>query len=329
MSDRLDIVRLIDARVTFSRRTVTRSKQIAEAARGELHIHEGWLRQHHERSEADLKRHQRRIKRRERSENNKRFAIAALLFLPRLGVRIYRSVVSGLRTADSLFLSGCAWLGKTAYGIGGSLISLIGGAVTLVGAKALRLGLMLAAALWLALSLLGKGAYALGLRLIGASVRGLSWLGPRASSFGRWLIAYLSLRLTQLATAIGGVGVRVGGDAKRQASHLKTRLRPRARALKRKQAAGLDPSRLQQAAFIRLRAEHDRLQARIHAMDRHYEQRLAHRDRDAREWVELRKLAQNARRLFEVQERQALGRAAPRGGHSASCAARGRASRKH
>jgi hypothetical protein len=70
---------------------------------------------------------------------------------------------------------------------------------------------------------------------------------------------------------------------------------------------------LQQAAFIRLRAEHERLQARIHAMDRHYEQRVSHRGRaDAREWVELRKLALNARRLFEAQERQVLGATAPR-----------------
>ena len=32
-----------------------------------------------------------------------------------------------------------------------------------------------------------------------------------------------------------------------------------------------------------------------------------------REWVELRKLALDARRLFEAQERQVLGAAAPRG----------------
>ena len=48
-------------------------------------------------------------------------------------------------------------------------------------------------------------------------------------------------------------------------------------------------------------------------MDRHYEQRVSHRGRDEREWVELRKLALDARRLFEAQERQVLGAAAPRG----------------
>jgi hypothetical protein len=74
----------------------------------------------------------------------------------------------------------------------------------------------------------------------------------------------------------------------------------------------LETSRLQQAAFISLRAEHERLQSRIHAMDRHYKQRVSHRGREEREWVELRTLALNARRLFEAQERQVLGGAASR-----------------
>ena len=312
MSDRLDIVRLIDARVTSTRRTVTRSKQLAEAAKGDLHIHEDWLRQHNERFGHDLKRQQRRMKRRERIENNKRFAKAALLFLPRLCARLCRGVVSGFRKADEAFLAGCAWSGRTAYAFGRSLIGLLGGAGAWAGSQALRLGLMLAAALWLALSLLGKCALRHRACPDRASFRGLSWLGPRASSFGHSLIASVSLGLSRLATGIGGLAK--AGGAKRQASNLMTRLRPRGRAPEHKQAPDLDPSRLQQAAFIRLRAEHDRLQRRIHAMDRHYEQRASHRGHaDAKEWVELRKLALDARRLFEAQERQVLGAAAPRG----------------
>lgn len=313
MSDRLDIVRLIDARVTSTRRTVTRSKQLAEAAKGDLHIHDDWLRQHNERFGHDLKRQQRSMKRRERIENNKRFAKSALLFLPRLCARMYRGMVSSLRAADAMVLAGCAWLGRTAYAFGRSLIGLLAGAGASAGSQALRLGLMLVAALWLALSLFGKGAHALALALVGASLSGLSWLGPRASSFGQALFVSVSAGQSRLATFIGGVGLEAGGGAKRQASHLMTRLRSRLRAPERNQAVDLDPNRLQRAAFIRLRAEHERLQARIHAMDRRYEQRISHRDRDAREWVELRKLALNARRLFEAQERQVLGAAAPRG----------------
>ena len=236
MSDRLDIVRLIDAKVTSTRRTVTRSKQLAEAAKGDLHIHEDWLRQHNERFGHDLKRQQRRMKRRERIENNKRFAKSALLFLPRLCARLCRGVVSGFRKADDVFIAGCAWLGRTAYAFGRSLIGLLGGAGASAGSQALRLGLMLAAALWLALSSLGKCA-----RAIGACT------GRRKSP--RLLMAWpQGLKLRQIADRLclarpvpachrhWGVSLEAGGGAKRQASNLMTRLRPRAKAPERKQA---------------------------------------------------------------------------------------------
>ena len=159
----------------------------------------------------------------------------------------------------------------------------------------------------------------LALALVAAGSRGLSWLGPRASNFGHRLFASASLSLSRLATFSGDVGLEAGAGAKRQASRLRTRLRPRATAPQRNQAVNLDPGRLQQADFIRMRAEHERLQARIHAMDRHYEQRVSQRGRaDTREWVELRKLAQDARRLFEAQQRQVLGIAASGEGASPS-----------
>ena len=225
-----------------------------------------------------------------------------------------------------MVLAGCAWLGRTAYAFGRSLIGFLAGAGASAGSQASRLGLMLTAALWLALSSLGKGAHALALVLVGATLSGLSWLGPRASSFGQALFVSVSAGLSRLTTTIGGVGLEAGGGAKRQASHLMTRMRPRVRAPERNQAVDLDPSRLQQAAFVRLRAEHERLQARIHAMDRHYEQRVSHRGRAEREWVELRKLALDARRLFEAQERQVLGAAAPRGEGASRSPGRGGAS---
>ena len=208
VSDRLDIVRLIDARVTSTRRTVTRSKQLAEAAKGDLHIHEDWLRQHNERFGHDLKRQQRRMKRRERIENNKRFAKSALLFLPRLCARLCRGVVSALRAADDMVLAGCAWLGRTACAFGRSLIGLLGRAGASAGSQALRLGLMLAAALWLALSWLGKSAHALALVLVGATLRGLSWLGPRASSFGQALIVSVSPACPGLPRSLVALALR-------------------------------------------------------------------------------------------------------------------------
>jgi hypothetical protein len=312
MSDRLDIVRLIDAKVTSTRRTVTRSKQLAEAARGDLHIHEDWLRQHRERSEEDLRRHQRRMKRQQRFQTSKNLIVSIVLFVPRLCVSLYRGVVFGLRTLDDLFFSGCTWAGRTAYSFCRSLIGLLSGGVSRIGAKGLTLGLVLVAAFWLMLSSLGKGAFTLGLALIGATSRGLAWFGPKAASAGQRTIASLSQNLSRGASAVGGVGRELGSGAKQQASRLAERLRKRTRAgtLPQKTVAPppLYPGRLQQAAFIRLRAEHERLQARIHAMDRRYEERRSMQVREtAKDWVELRRLALNAQRLFDVQQEHVAG----------------------
>ena len=63
-----------------------------------------------------------------------------------------------------------------------------------------------------------------------------------------------------------------------------------------------------------LRAEHDRLQARIHAMDQNYGSRVPAPGRpDGGEWAQLRELGRNARRLFEIQEAEMLGPAGSRG----------------
>jgi hypothetical protein len=73
----------------------------------------------------------------------------------------------------------------------------------------------------------------------------------------------------------------------------------------------LDLRHLQQAAFVRLRAEHDQLQARIHALDRCYAQRASTGGRrHGAEWAEVRRLALNARRLLEIHESHVLGQAA-------------------
>jgi hypothetical protein len=106
----LDIVRVIDARVTASRRTVVRSKQLADAAKDDLKTHEEWLQHHREQAREDLERHERRLKRCHRLQNCKRFALSAALFLPRLCVAAYRGVASSLRALDRAFFAGCAWI---------------------------------------------------------------------------------------------------------------------------------------------------------------------------------------------------------------------------
>jgi len=336
VSDRLDIVRLIDAKVTASRRTVVRSKQLADAAKDDLTTHEQWLEGHRQRSQQDLERHQRRLRFRRMFETGKRVAISVVLFVPSVCIALYRGVARSLRAIDELAFAGCSWIGAKAYGLGRSLIGAFASGIAWVAANSLALGVWVSGGLWLSLSWLGAGARDVGLTLLGASSsglswfgvsardggltlfdalsRGLSWLGPKTESFGRLLIELLALSLARLAVIARSLGLRLWGWIEGQGAQLVTRFATNAEAPVPKRADTLDPRRLQEAAFVRLRAEHERLQARIHAMDRHFGRRVADgRRADGAEWAQLRQLALNARRLFEIQEGQVRGPLASRG----------------
>src|SRR5262245_51694858 len=79
VSDRMDIARLIDSKVTATQRTVARSKQLADAAKDDLTTHEEWFERHCRRAQEDSERYQRRLGRRRRVEGCKRFALWLLL----------------------------------------------------------------------------------------------------------------------------------------------------------------------------------------------------------------------------------------------------------
>lgn len=305
VSDRLDIVRLIDARVAATRRIVARSKHLANAAKDDLSTHEEWLERHRQRSEQDLERHQRRLRSRRKLQACKRFSLWVLLLGPSLSVALYRRVASALCTLGHLLARGSSWIDATAYDVGRGLISLLARGIDWIGEKSLAV----IDGLWLSLSLLGVGARDTGLFLIGAVSQGLSWLGPKALSFGHSLGYWLSLSLPRLAVMARDVSLWLGSLIKEQSARLTTQRGASARAPDTKRAVPLDPHRLQQAAFVRLRAEHDRLQARIHAMDKPRGRRVL--ASDGAEWAQLRQLALNARRLFEVQQRQVLGAPMP------------------
>jgi hypothetical protein len=295
VSDRLDIVRLIDSKVTASRRTVVRSKQLADAARDDLDTHKEWLERHREQAREDQERHQRRLKRKHRFESWKRLAISTVLFLPRLCVAAYRGVASSLSALDRLFFAGCAWIVQGAGAIGTGLIVFLADHLAWTGTKLLTL------AVWARDA--GVSAYATG-------SHGLSWLGPRALSFGNALARFLSLGASRLAILTRDVGIKIGRGIERQIVTLSARWQPDS-GLPDARRANLDPRRLQRAAFVRLRAEHDRLQNRIRTLDQQYTQRApVGRRSNGTEWADVRRLGLNARRLLEVQEGQLLDPAA-------------------
>ena len=158
VSDRLDIVRLIDSKVTATRRTVARSKQLAEAAKDDLTTHAEWLERHRRQAQEESERHERRLGRRRRVEGCKRFALWLLLLVPSACAAMFRAACSGLAALGEAFYFGCCWIGTTAHALGRGLIRLMTGSVTLAGTALLTLALWVAAAFWLVASGLGAGA---------------------------------------------------------------------------------------------------------------------------------------------------------------------------
>ena len=305
MSDRLDIVRLIDSKVTATRRTVARSKQLAEAAKDDLTTHAEWLERHRRQAQEESERHERRLGRRRRVEGCKRFALWLLLLVPSACAAVFRVAYSGLAALGEAFYFGCCWIGTTAHALGRGVIRLMTGSVTLAATALLTLALWVAAAFWLVASGLGAGAGRAAVSAFGAGSRGMSWLGPRSRSLNHWLV--LSFGSSRLAASMTSLGAWLIGTIEGQIKTLATRRREGSKRPTERLEPSLDPRRLQQAAFVRLRTEHDRLQARIHAMDRNYGSRVGARG------AQLRKVGRDARRLFEIQEAELLGPAASKG----------------
>ena len=184
VSDRLDIVHLIDSKVTATRRTVARSKQLVDAAKDDLTTHEEWLERHRRGAQEDSERYQRRLGRRRRIEGCKRLALWLLLLVPSACAAMFRAACRGLAAVGEAFYFSCCWIGTTARALCRRLIRLITGGVSLAGTTLLTLALWVAAAFWLVASGLGAGAGSAVLSAFGAGSRGMSWLGTRSGSLG-------------------------------------------------------------------------------------------------------------------------------------------------
>ena len=206
VSDRLDIVRLIDSKVTATRRTVARSKQLADAAKDDLTTHAEWLERHRRRAQEDSDRHQRRLGRRRRVESCKRFALWLLLLAPSACAALFRAACSGLAALGEAFYFGCCWIGTTAYALCRGVVRLITGSVTLAATALLTLALWVAAAFWLVASGLGAGAGRAAVSAFSAGERGVSWLGPRSRSLNHWLARALSSGSSRLAALTASLG---------------------------------------------------------------------------------------------------------------------------
>jgi hypothetical protein len=275
VSDPLDITQLIAAKVAAVKGTVARSKIVADWANDDLEKHRRWLQRQRELAAADLKGHRRRVRRRRAIQACEQMALSLVLLVPSICMAVFRGAIWLLTGLGTFLSSSGSW----------------------IGAKARGLGVWLADKIWL----------------------GFAWCWERGRAFGVWLARLMWLGLSRGVTRAGAAGMWLKDSIGRAISQAPLRLgvdddaRDRMRDALR--ASRLHERGLQKAAFVRLRADHVRLQNRIHALDKFYGRRGANGGQAGaapdKDWVQLRELARNARRLFEMQERGLLATAAP------------------
>lgn len=275
MSDPLDITQLIAAKVAAVKGTVARSKIVADWANDDLEKHRRWLQRQRELAAADLKGHRRRVRRRRAIQTCEQMALSLVLLVPSICMAVFRGAIWLLTGLGTLLSSSGSW----------------------IGAKARGLGVWLADKIWL----------------------GFAWCWEKNRAFGVWLARLMWLGLSRAVTRAGAAGLWLKDSIGRAISQAPLRLgvdddaRDRMRDALR--ASRLHERGLQKAAFVRLRADHVRLQNRIHALDKFYGRRGANGGQAGaapdKDWVQLRELARNARRLFEMQTRGLLAPAAP------------------
>jgi hypothetical protein len=298
VSDPLDITQLIAAKVAAVKRTVARSKIVADCAKDDLDEHQRWLRRHRELAAVDLKRHQRRSRRRRAIRACEQAALFLVLLVPSICVAAFRGAIWVLTGLGTLLSTSGSWIGAKSHSLGVWVVHRLSMCCSWTGAKAHGLWVWVADRISLAFGWGGERGRALGGSLGRLMWLGLSWGGVKARA------AVLRLK-DSVGRAISQAPLRLGGD-----DDARDRMRD---ALRARHLHERDP---QEAAFVRLRADHERLQNRIHALDKFYGRRGANGGRAGaapdKDWVQLRELARNARRLFEMQERGLLAPAVPR-----------------
>jgi hypothetical protein len=296
VSDPLDITQLIAAKVAAVKGTVARSKIVADWAKDDLHEHQRWFKRNRELAAADLKRYRGRLRRRRAIRACEQIALSLFLLVPFICIALFRGarwVLTGLGTL--LSVSGL-WIGAKACGLGVWLAGQVSMGCSWIGAKVRGLGVWVADQISLGFAWCREGGRALRLCLARLMWLGLAWGGAKARAF-------VLLLKDIVGRAISQAPLRSGFD-----DDARDRMRDALRA------SQMDEG-LQEAALVRLRGDHERLQSRIDALDKFYGRRGSNGARadgaQDRDWVQLRELARNARRLFEMQERGLLAPAVP------------------
>jgi len=294
VSERLDLVRLIDAKVRVAHVTAARSKTVAILAEEDLADHRRWFERQRQETEATLKQHATRLERerarKARSERRQKFAAE----VKSVGADVHRGTTScfvRLREGFAHVAEGL-WTGVAR------------------SAARLRSGVtVLCTLLWSGLAGAGAKVQTLWPPLMAALASATSWLGIH----------------TRAAT------IRVAGHAKGSGSQLWQWLSARGTAVLKdahqeggRRVRGARERRRRMTPAVIPQRAHQRLQKRIHALDRGQDARLEpvpDRGQDARrepildrgqdgrlepvldEWQAFRARARKVQHALEMRQR--------------------------
>jgi hypothetical protein len=282
VSERLDLVRLIDAKVRVAHVTAARSKTVAILAEEDLADHRRWFERQRQETEATLKKHATRVERERarKARRERRQKIAAEV----------KSVGAGVhRSTTSWFARLCAGFAHVAEGLWTGVAR---------SAALLRSGLMeLCRLLWSGLAGVSAKLQALRPPLMAALASATSRLGVHTQAATVRVADQTQRYGSRLWQWLSACGTAVLKDA-----HEEVGRRVQSARERRKRMA---------PAVISQRA-HQRLQKRIHALDRGQEARLEpvlDRGPDERlepvldEWQTFRQRARKVQQELEMRQR--------------------------
>jgi len=282
VSERLDLVRLIDAKVRVAQVTAARSKTVAILAEEDLADHRRWFERQRQETEATLKQHATRLERerarKARRERRQKFAAE----VKSVGADVHRGTTS-------CFVRLCEGFAHVVEGLWTGVAR---------SATRLRSGVTeLGTLLWSGLAGAGAKVRTLWPPLMAALASATSWLGIH----------------TQAATT------RAAEHATRSGSQLWQWLSARRRAVLKdvhqevgRQVRGARERRKRMAPAVIPQRAHQRLQKRIHALDRGQDARrepALDRGQEARlepvldEWQAFRARARKVQHALEMRQR--------------------------
>jgi hypothetical protein len=281
VSERLDLVRLIDAKVRVAHVTAARSKTVAILAEEDLADHRRWFEKQRQETEATLKKHASRLERERAAEARRERRQKFLAEAKSVGGGVHRGTVSGFtqvgagfaHAADVLWggVARSAALMRSGLSASGSFM---GSGVTKLG-TALRSGV----------AAVGRALLALWPPLMAAAASGMSWLGAN----------------TEAATMRAATqSERIGSQLRQWLSARGTAVVETARQELGRQVEGARERRKRMAPAVISERTRQRLQKRIHTLDRASDGRL---EPILDEWQTFRARARKVQQELAMRQR--------------------------